>query len=270
MPQDRGIEHFGGRLKTARERRGITLRQIATATKISVGVLEALERNDFSRLPGGIFSRAFIRSYASEVGLDPEETIQDFLSQLPAGSGTALSHAAQPIEDSAAIESSRAAAAALVRLVAISLPVLAIVLYVGYRMTRPVAPQRAATSSSVEMVPPPVPPASASKPSSSPAAAAASTGPIDPAADRVTISLTTSRACSLSLIVDGERAPQRLFRPGERQTVEIRRELVVTADDAAAIVMTVNGIAARPLGRTGELVTARVTPSNFRQFLADR
>ena len=77
------------KLRDARERRGISLRQIANATKISVGVLEALERNDISRLPGGIFSRAFVRSYAIEVGLDPEATIQEFIAQFPNDSVTA-------------------------------------------------------------------------------------------------------------------------------------------------------------------------------------
>ena len=74
---------FGAKLREARERRGIPLRQIANATKISVAVLEALERNDITRLPGGIFGRAFVRSYAVEVGLDPERTIQEFVSQFP-------------------------------------------------------------------------------------------------------------------------------------------------------------------------------------------
>src|SRR5437667_8566542 len=74
---------FGSKLREARERRGISLRQIANATKISVGVLEALERNDVSRLPGGIFGRAFVRSYAVEVGLDPERTIQEFITRFP-------------------------------------------------------------------------------------------------------------------------------------------------------------------------------------------
>ena len=53
---------FGTRLKHAREERGVSLRQIADSTKISVGFLEALERNDIGRLPGGIFSRSFVRS----------------------------------------------------------------------------------------------------------------------------------------------------------------------------------------------------------------
>ena len=80
---------FGAKLRAARERRGISLREIASATKISVAALEALERNDISRLPGGIFSRAFVRSYAGEVGLDPEATIQDFIGQFPQDTVTA-------------------------------------------------------------------------------------------------------------------------------------------------------------------------------------
>jgi cytoskeletal protein RodZ len=74
---------FGLKMKQLREARGVTLRQIADATKISVAALDALERNDISRLPGGIFSRSFVRAYAIEVGLDPEQTVRDFLSQFP-------------------------------------------------------------------------------------------------------------------------------------------------------------------------------------------
>ena len=80
---------FGSRMRQVREQRGVSLRQIAEATKISVSQLEALERNDISRLPGGIFSRAFVRSYAAEIGADPEQTVRDFLSQFPHDSVTA-------------------------------------------------------------------------------------------------------------------------------------------------------------------------------------
>src|SRR5512146_2068377 len=74
---------FGGHLRQAREQRGVTLRQIADRTKISVPALEALERNDISRLPGGIFTRAFVRAYAREVGIDPEDTVRRFLARFP-------------------------------------------------------------------------------------------------------------------------------------------------------------------------------------------
>jgi len=80
---------FGGKMKRAREERGVSLRHIADETKISVAFLEALERNDISRLPGGIFSRAFVRSYAIEIGVDPEQAVRDFIVQFPDDSVTA-------------------------------------------------------------------------------------------------------------------------------------------------------------------------------------
>src|SRR4029079_7002874 len=107
MPVDRTSGGFGGKLRDARERRGISLRQIANATKISVGALEALERHDIYRLPGGIFSRAFVRSYAAEVGLDPDATIQEFIAQFPNDSITAGHPGKDHVVDRVAVESER-------------------------------------------------------------------------------------------------------------------------------------------------------------------
>lgn len=89
-------EALGPKLKRAREASGVALRDIALSTKISVTALESLERNDFSRLPGGIFSRAFIRGYASAVGLDPEETVQEFLAEISRSESEAARVATRP------------------------------------------------------------------------------------------------------------------------------------------------------------------------------
>jgi cytoskeleton protein RodZ len=88
-PVEKSVPDFGSKMKSAREARGVTLRQIAEITKLSVSALEALERNDISRLPGGIFSRAFVRSYALEIGLDPEQTVREFIARFPNDSVTA-------------------------------------------------------------------------------------------------------------------------------------------------------------------------------------
>ena len=74
---------FGARLRSHREQRGIDLKTIAQTTKIGVGIFEALERDDTSRWPPGIFRRAFIRAYATAVGLDPESTLSEFLERFP-------------------------------------------------------------------------------------------------------------------------------------------------------------------------------------------
>ena len=83
MASERHAGEFGARLREAREKRGLSLRVIADTTRISIRALEALERNDISRLPGGIFSRAFVRGYANEVGLDPEQTVAEFITRFP-------------------------------------------------------------------------------------------------------------------------------------------------------------------------------------------
>ncbi len=76
---------FGPRLRSERERRGITLDTIAAATKVSADLWEGLERNDFSRWPSGIFARAFIRDYARAVGLDSDEVVDEFCRLFPIG-----------------------------------------------------------------------------------------------------------------------------------------------------------------------------------------
>ena len=74
---------IGAWLRDSRERSGLSLRQIADTTKFSVPTLDALERNRVDRLPDGIYRRAIVRSYAAEVGLDPEKTLQAFLAAFP-------------------------------------------------------------------------------------------------------------------------------------------------------------------------------------------
>ena len=81
-------QDFGERMKRLRERRGVGLRDIADNTKLSVRTLEALERNDISLLPGGIYSRGLVRAYAEQIGADPEATVQEFIARFPDASVT--------------------------------------------------------------------------------------------------------------------------------------------------------------------------------------
>lgn len=70
---------FGEELRLAREARGITLRHISEQTRISVRYLEAIESNDYKRLPGGIFNRSFIKAYAKQIGFDEDEALEGYL-----------------------------------------------------------------------------------------------------------------------------------------------------------------------------------------------
>jgi cytoskeletal protein RodZ len=70
---------FGEELRLAREAQGITLRHISDQTRISIRYLEAIESNDYKRLPGGIFNRSFIKAYAKQIGFDEKEAIEGYL-----------------------------------------------------------------------------------------------------------------------------------------------------------------------------------------------
>jgi cytoskeleton protein RodZ len=119
---------FGANLRDARDRRGISLREIESKTKVSIAALESLERNDLTRLPGGIFARALVRSYASEVGLDPDATVRDFTARFnlePPSSADPV--AVEP--DAGGLAAARHRAAVLVTILVASLVVAAILLF---------------------------------------------------------------------------------------------------------------------------------------------
>lgn len=95
---------FGARLRQQREQKQLTLAQIAASTKINVALFRALEKDDVSRWPSGIFRRSFIRAYAESIGLDPDSVCHEFLERFPDADGpapipaTPLAHTpAQPV-----------------------------------------------------------------------------------------------------------------------------------------------------------------------------
>src|ERR1051325_4452403 len=69
---------FGDRLRREREMRGIPLDEISESTKISRRHLEALEREHFDQLPGGVFNKGFVRAYAHFLGIDEDEAVADY------------------------------------------------------------------------------------------------------------------------------------------------------------------------------------------------
>jgi transcriptional regulator with XRE-family HTH domain len=269
---------FGSRLRDTREGKGITLRQIANATKISMRALEALERNDISRLPGGIFTRAFVRSYAIEVGLEPEETIRDFIAQFPQDSVTAGHPTSAHIGDNDALESDRRTMSAFLRLIVFSLPIAGGVLYFSTagrlvpntpaepasQVVSP-APLESAAAPSLDVARPSVDVAQPSIDVAQPVAARADAAV---RADRLMVGLATTGPCWVSATVDGERVLERQLPAGDHRFLEVRRELLLTAGDAGALSLTLNGASARPLGKSGAVVTMSVNLTNFKDYLA--
>ena len=79
------MEDFGSYLKSERELRGVPLEEVSTNTKIHVRFLQALENNQFDDLPGEVFVKGYIRSFAKVIGSDEEEMLSaydDAMKQL--------------------------------------------------------------------------------------------------------------------------------------------------------------------------------------------
>ena len=71
-------ETLGEKLRQAREEREITIAEISEQTRISPLYLEAIESDDYTPLPGGIFNKGFVKSFAKYVGIDENEALQDY------------------------------------------------------------------------------------------------------------------------------------------------------------------------------------------------
>jgi cytoskeletal protein RodZ len=271
MAVERKAGGFGGKLREARERKGISLRDIANATKISTSALDALERNDISRLPGGIFSRAFVRSYAIEVGLDAEETIKEFIAQFPHDSVTAGHPTSAHVEDKEALESDRRMASTVLRLLLISVPIAGALMYFISRGSPaadapPVQSSPAATVGSATAIPERRPVETTPAIAAPSDATASDAVKPNPAALQIEVS-TTSRSW-VSAIVDGQRVIAREMQPGERQSLEVKRDLVLSMGDAGAVALTLNGTPAKPLGKPGQVLTVQMNVTDFKRYLA--
>jgi cytoskeleton protein RodZ len=261
------MSDFGGKLRLAREQRGISLRQIAARTKISLAALEALERNDVSKLPGGIFTRAFVRSYANEVGLDPDETVQEFLERFQ-GNPVASSIVAPAIsvDDSNFLARQRIAGLVL-KLALISVPLIGLVLYLTLRSrpsdSRTPPPPTAATSPPGESAPvtstPPVAP-------SVPGAVAVPTPP-PPSTTPMTLEVHPTGECWVRLTIDGRLALSRLMVAGDKEVHQVRDTAIIEVGNAGTFAFTVDGRRGKMLGQSGQVRTARITRDSLAKFV---
>jgi transcriptional regulator with XRE-family HTH domain len=229
---------FGEKLRHEREMRGVSLREIADGTKISVRFLQALEEDRVDVLPGGLFPRAFVRQYAAFLGLDSEELVADYT--LAHGEAPVERRMARPVEDRRPLVTP---GQVLLGVAALVLVVLALRRSGGDSDRRP-RPEATA---------PPVASAPAVLPTDrvypSPTALPAAATP----SDGLVLSLTAQQECWVEVRADGETVINRVLSEGETQTLEARGEIVLSVGNAGGLRVRVNDRPALPLGRSGEV-----------------
>ena len=261
---DLGPESIGTRLRVAREQSGLSLRQIADATKLTVRALDGLERERIAHLPGGIYRRAIVRAYAKEVGLDPEVMLRLFLDQYPDDlpappalpAKSAYNYDTLPPADERKRKPRvlQMVLSVFGALVPISAGVFYFSIGVGGadapRHVADVTPARAADVWQPEIVP------------------ARDVRDVLPAHGRpVAVMITVTSRCDLQVIADGRQVLARKVKAGELLQLDLGSEVVLSGDDAGAVHFSINGRAGRRLGAAGSPLNVRIGREDYDSFL---
>ena len=245
---------FGTTLRTARERRGLSVQQLAATTRITIAVLNALEHNDFHKVPGGIFSRGFIRSYAREVGLDPEAMVAMFLEET-GDVPIAEPVAAVPFDDDVRIDPEPTSGRATWGYAFIVGALL--VAYVSSTRSDDANENLTPVAAAEELAP---------------AVNTTTTGSGEPGAvatsgdEVLRFDIAPKGPCWVEAVVDGKRVVYRLMQPGERETLSAR-EIALRVGDPSVFAYSINGKSGRALGPPGMPVSVTLTAERYADFL---
>jgi cytoskeleton protein RodZ len=250
--------NFGERLKRERELREVTLEEITSATRIGPRFLEALENEDWEKLPGGVFNRGFVRSVARYLGLDEEA----FLADYDLAHGALAPSPVEHPEDR--IPSLPKWLPAAVVLGAIA---LLVGLYFGGRFAWHYYQARRArtysmTANAQVTAQPIVPTASAPPASESPAAAPHSGAATTPA---LALPVSARATTHLTVRADGNLVFDTDIRSGENRRFAALRDFEVSVSDSGAVLLDLNGQTVPPLGLPGSSGTIKLSAQDLRQ-----
>jgi cytoskeletal protein RodZ len=274
---------FGERMRREREMRGIKLEEISESTKISRRNLLALEEERFERLPGGIFNKGFVRSYARYLGLDEEQAVQDFLSasanydqpialQPP---GTEISLVKPPVIPSDASERRKDMAWTLAALLVLGAGGAG--WYQLNRSSKVASPPQSSSTAPVPTLPRiPLPNSASGNTGDVPAAAlstpelksgsGSTTDQVRNVAQRaVVLAIRANQETWVSLIVDGKPYLDAVLSAGNERTVSAQQRIVLRTGNAGGLEISYNGSPRAPMGKDGQVRTVTYTPQGVQQ-----
>jgi cytoskeletal protein RodZ len=257
------VADVSGTLRAVREQAGLTLEEISARTRIKVAFLEALERGRFEQLPGPFFTRAFLRTYARELHLSPDEIVQAYdgaasqagRGEVP-GDGVHPSTPATLTDRELSERTLRALSPPRWRRWTV-VPAALILLVTVVSLTRlggndATEPQAVGTTGQIDSPEPlavPVGPVAAAQP------------------EQMSIEIRTTDPTWITATADGKRVIYRLFQPGDRVTVQARDELSFRLGNAGAFDYSINGMPGTPVGGPGDVREFTITRENYRSLL---
>jgi len=248
---------LGQDLKRERELRGISLREIADSTRISLKFLQALEDDRIDIMPGGFFIRAILRSYAKSVGLDEHQVLNKYEEM-------------RLFDEQLQYQEARKAARPagfggrgklLPLLIAAAVVIAATALLFWLVLSPRGGPSPAAKP----------PPQSALQPVPLSPAPSAREPDIQPAVEEIdglALDLSFQEETWIQVFADGSPVWDGIKPAGESLQVKARQELVINCGNAGGAALVLNGKKARPLGPPGTVrKDIRIGLENWRAFL---
>ena len=228
---------LGEKLRQAREEKGLTLGDVAEQTRISSLYLEAIENDDYKILPGGIFNKGFVKSYAKFVGINEQEALMDYQAVL-ARSEAAADVDQRVYKPEVLTDDRSGSMLPTIIVAALILGVMTIgILYLVSYLRSPGSSTASNTSR---------PPVNAANEAPVANAEPNPAGVPDMASLRVVVTATSD--VSLSAAVDGNKATSSLIVAGSSQTFEPKQSLKLSYSRslASAVQLAINGKAITP------------------------
>ena len=255
---------FGAVLRSARERRGLSLQELANNTRIASSVLHGLESGSLDRLPGGLYSRAFVRAYAQEVGLSPDETVEAFLKAAPEARDK---FGLQVTSGKSVIGGRLTLRRVVVGLVSAGLILIVLWLLFSLGADSEVPSSEAVGAPDALLSGPealPVSPVESLTQDSLLPSSISERGSIE----TFTISVHPNGPCWISLTIDGEHVLARVMTDGERESYEVDNQLILNVGDAGTFEFSIDEQPGRSLGGDGQVVTVEINQANHRSFVS--
>ena len=263
-----------GVLRATREQSGLTLEEISARTRIKVTFLQAIERGDFEQLPGDFFARAFLRTYARELHLSPDDIVHEYDASRRPAEPARPRVAAPAIQPEGDLQHEREVSDRALRAVAPSrwtgwaiapaaIALLAIVfLFVRPDGGGPAESLAVGTTGLDAAQPAPAAPVPApTVPKAAPAVLKASEEP-----DTLLVDIRATGTTWITGYADGQRVVYRLFRAGDEVTVQ-GAELSFRVGNAGAVDYSINGAPAMAVGGRGDVREFTITRENFQSLL---
>jgi cytoskeletal protein RodZ len=255
--------NFGERLKRERELREVTLEEITQATRIGSRFLEALENEDWDKLPGGVFNRGFVRSIAHYLGLDEEAFLGEYdLAHAAHADQMAQKHALK-IEDRIPPTPLWIPVALVLGILLLAAAIIFGGVYAWRRFVKHSTPNPAATFTT---------PATnfSMNTSASPLltfsrASLSAANPPNAVEFPLDLSVSASTLTLVLVQAGGTAVLDAAIRPGKNRHFFAKTEFVVSAGDSIAVLLELNREAMPPLGAPGTSGTIILTRKDLRQ-----